>query len=113
MARSRFEALPMNSDEPEALHHRHVWYPFTLFIYQSCVVGCQKAITISHATSSSRLAARSASLMFCSDFEQFHFWMLENRRYVFKSGTLAEARDGLVAEVQANKKKLTSRLKEL
>ncbi|KAK0433784.1 hypothetical protein EV421DRAFT_1718181 [Armillaria borealis] len=113
IARSRFEALPMNSDEPEALHHRHVWYSFTLFIYQSCVVDCQKAITISHATSSSRLAARSASLMFCSDFEQFRFWMLEKRRHAFKSGTLADARDGLVAEVQAGKKKLKSRLKEL
>ncbi len=113
IARSRFEALPMTSSEPEALHYRHVWYSFTLFIYQSCVVDCQKAISMSHATSSARLAARSASLMFCSDFEQFRFWMLEKRRHAFKSGTLAEARDGLVAEVQANKKKLKSHLKEL
>ncbi|KAK0451375.1 uncharacterized protein EV420DRAFT_714274 [Desarmillaria tabescens] len=113
IARSRFEALPVTSNEPEVLHHRHVWYSFTLFIYQSCVVDCQKVIAIAHATSSSRLAARSASLMFCSDFEQFRFWVLEKRRHAFKSGALAEARDGLVAEVQADKKKMESRLKEL
>ncbi|KAK0211877.1 hypothetical protein IW262DRAFT_1280087 [Armillaria fumosa] len=113
IVRSRFEELPMNFDEPEALHHRHVWYSFTLFIYQSCIVDCQKAITISHATSSPRLATRSVSLMFCSDFEQFRFWMLEKRRHAFKCGTLAEARDDLVAEVQAGKKKLKSHLYEL
>ncbi|KAK0199718.1 hypothetical protein DFS33DRAFT_1398406 [Desarmillaria ectypa] len=113
IARSRFEALPTTSNEPKALHHRNVWHSFTLFIYQSCIVDCQKAITIAHATSSSRLAARCASLMLCSDFEQFRFSMLEKRRDVFKGGALAEARHGLVAEVQADKKKLKSRLREL
>ncbi|KAK0443139.1 uncharacterized protein EV420DRAFT_1649417 [Desarmillaria tabescens] len=113
VARSRFEALPMTSNEPAALHHRNVWYSFTLFIYQSCIADCQKAITIAHATSSSRLAARSASLMLCSEFEQFRFSMLEKRRDVFKEGVLAEVRDGLVAEIQADKKKLKSRLREL
>ncbi len=113
IARSRFEGLPVTSNEPEALHHRNVWYSFTLFIYQSCIADCQKAIAISHATSSSRLAARSASLMLCSDFEQFRFSMLEKRRDAFKGGVLAEARDGLVAEVQADKKKLRSHLREL
>ncbi|KAK0470915.1 hypothetical protein IW261DRAFT_1586260 [Armillaria novae-zelandiae] len=98
---------------PEALHRRHVWYSFTLFIYRSCIVDCQKAITISYATSSPCLATRSASLMFCSDFKQFRFCILEKRRHVLKSGTLAEARDGLVAEVQAGKKKLKSHLNEL
>ncbi|KAK0440271.1 hypothetical protein EV421DRAFT_1712588 [Armillaria borealis] len=113
IARSRFEGLPITSNEPAALHHRDVWYSFTLFIYQSCIVDCQKAITIAHATSSSRLAARSASLMLCSEFEQFRFSMLEKRRDMFKCGALTEARDGLVAEVQADQKKLKSRLKEL
>ncbi len=113
IARSRFEGLPITSNEPEALHHRNVWYSFTLFIYQSCIIDCQKAITISHATSSSRLAARSASLMLCSEFEQFRFSMLEKRRDMFKGGALEEARDGLVAEIQADQKKLKSRLREL
>ncbi|KAK0451445.1 uncharacterized protein EV420DRAFT_1621833 [Desarmillaria tabescens] len=80
IARSRFEALPMISDEPAALHHK------------SCVVDCRKAITIAHATSSPRLAARSTSLMLCSEFEQ----------HALKS-----------AEVQADKKKLNNRLREL
>ncbi|KAK0475781.1 hypothetical protein IW261DRAFT_1552397 [Armillaria novae-zelandiae] len=105
IARSRFEGLPVTSNEPEALHHRNVWYSFVLFIYQSCIADCQKAIAISHATSSSRLAARSASLMLCSDFETVP--------KAFKGGALAETRDGLVAEVQADKKKLKSCLREL
>ncbi|KAK0186426.1 hypothetical protein F5146DRAFT_1161311 [Armillaria mellea] len=113
IARSRFEGLPVTSNEPEALHHRNIWYSFTLFIYQSCTADCQKAIAISHATSSSRLAARSASLMLCSEFEQFRFSMLEKRRNAFRGGALTETRDGLVAEVQADKKKLKSLLREL
>ncbi|KAK0199709.1 hypothetical protein DFS33DRAFT_185508 [Desarmillaria ectypa] len=113
IARSRFEALPMTSDEPAALHHRNVWYPFTLFTYQSCIVDCQKAITIARATSSPRLAARCASLILCSDFEQFRLSMLEKRRHASKGGALAEAWDGLVAEVQTDRKKLRSRLNEL
>ncbi|KAK0443327.1 uncharacterized protein EV420DRAFT_1484981 [Desarmillaria tabescens] len=113
VARSRFEALSMTANEPAALHHRKVWYSFTLFIYQSCITDCQKAITIAHATSSSRLAARSASLMLCSDFEQFRFSMLEKRRDTFKDGAFAQTRDALVAEVQADRKKLKSRLREL
>ncbi|KAK0443130.1 uncharacterized protein EV420DRAFT_1577089 [Desarmillaria tabescens] len=51
--------------------------------------------------------------MLCSEFEQFRFSMLEKRRDVFKEGVLAEVRDGLVAEIQADKKKLKSRLREL
>ncbi|KAG7441498.1 uncharacterized protein BT62DRAFT_908111 [Guyanagaster necrorhizus] len=113
IARSRFEALPMTSNEPEAPHHRNVWYSFTLFIYQSCIIDCQKAITISHATSSSRLAARSATLMLCSDFEQFRFSMLEKRRQVFKDGASADARDSLIEKVQADKKRLKRCLREL
>ncbi|KIK63309.1 hypothetical protein GYMLUDRAFT_72036 [Collybiopsis luxurians FD-317 M1] len=79
LARSRVDSLPLTSNVEEIRNLRRLWASFADFIYFSCEIDCRKAIAIADKSSSSRLAARSTTLLMCSDFERFRFGIMQKR----------------------------------
>lgn len=79
IARARFGALPVTSNDPLVLHHRLLWSSFVEFIYESCIVDCRKTIGIADRSSASRQTARAAIMQIQSEFEGFRFDMINRR----------------------------------
>ncbi|KIK63308.1 hypothetical protein GYMLUDRAFT_464195 [Collybiopsis luxurians FD-317 M1] len=79
LARSRADNLPLTSNVGEIRNLRRLWASFADFIYFSCEIDCRKAIAIADRSSSSRLAARSTTLLMCSDFERFRYGIMQRR----------------------------------
>lgn len=73
IARARFDALAVTSNHPLEKHHRQLWASFVGFIYESCIMDCQKTICIADKSSASRQTARAAIMQMQSEFEKFRF----------------------------------------
>ncbi|KAI3610997.1 hypothetical protein WG66_013798 [Moniliophthora roreri] len=100
VALSRIDALEVTSNDAEKHNHHRLWSSFIDFLYHACEVDCRKAIRMAEASSSSRLAARSVTMLFRAEFERFRFSVLEKRKDHVRAGTLtAQSRLELVQEL--------------
>ncbi|KAK1220258.1 hypothetical protein PQX77_016994 [Marasmius sp. AFHP31] len=100
IASSRIEGLTVTSNDEKVVNHHRIWSSFVDFLYRSCEVDCRKALAIAESSSSSRLAARSATMSLCANFERIRFSLLDRRREHVRAGTFTkDTRQGLVREV--------------
>ncbi|KAL0563436.1 hypothetical protein V5O48_018631, partial [Marasmius crinis-equi] len=114
IATSRMEGLTVTSNEEKEVDHRRLWSSFVEFLYRSCEVDCQKALAIAESSSSSRLAARSATSSLCARFERFRFSLLQKREEHVRAGTAQkqEVRQGMVKEIHERIQEWTQYMKQ-
>lgn len=113
IARARLETLLITSNDPEERVHRLVWSTFIEFIYQSCEDDCRKAVSIADSSSASRLAARSAALLLCAEFEHFRFTAMERRNEIMKHDQAKELRDSLLNDLKTKKTEMRNFLEKI
>jgi hypothetical protein len=102
IAQSRIGSLITASREEDITTHTRLWQSYVSFIYESCVRDAEKALTVAHKSTASRLAARAGIYILRGKLELFRFEILNERSLMARDGVL----DG------ARKKTLSNRAKQ-
>jgi hypothetical protein len=101
IARSRIEGLDTASLDEDITWHARLWRSYVSFIYESCIRDAEKALTIAHKSTASRLAARAGVGILRGKLELFRFEILTERTLLARNGLFNGAsRKELIAKAQ-------------
>ena len=91
IAQGRIEGLGTDSRE-EITMHAQLWRSYLSFIFESCIRDAEKALSIAHKSTASRLAARAEVYILRGRFELFRFEILTERTRLNRERLLDTAR---------------------
>ena len=77
IASTRVAELPLISEEPDCFRRRQIWTTFVEFLYDSCIMDCEKALSFAHSCSALRQEARVSIVNLRCGFEKVQFDVLE------------------------------------
>ncbi|RPD60417.1 hypothetical protein L226DRAFT_469457 [Lentinus tigrinus ALCF2SS1-7] len=90
LAQARVEGLATTSNDQDAIQHRSLWTTFVSFLYSSCVVDAQKAVTLASNSSASRQVARASVQKLRFEFEDFRWRIMCDRTELLRSSSFNE-----------------------